>query len=79
MFLWVWFPGLPIHCKQLYARLKARRVLVIPGHHFFPGLDEPWHHGQECLRLSYAQDQEAVGKGIGIIAEEVKRAFDEAI
>jgi valine--pyruvate aminotransferase len=78
MFLWVWFPGLPIHCKELYARLKHRQVLVIPGHHFFPGLDEPWQHGEECLRVSYAQDQEAVTQGIGIIAEEVKRAFDEA-
>ncbi len=76
MFLWVWFPGLPIHCKELYERLKQRGVLVIPGHHFFPGLDEPWTHGEQCLRLSYAQDQDMVKKGIGIIAEEVKRAFD---
>ena len=77
IFIWVWFPGLPIHCKELYARLKARNVLVIPGHHFFPGLDEPWSHGGECLRLSYAQDQETVTRGLHIIADEVKRLFDE--
>jgi len=78
IFIWVWFPGLPIHCKELYARLKARNVLVLPGHHFFPGLEEPWHHGTECLRLSYAQDQQVVTRGIHIIADEVKRLFDEA-
>ncbi len=78
IFIWVWFPGLPVHCKVLYSRLKERNVLVLPGHHFFPGLEEPWHHGEECLRLSYAQDQGMVTRGIHIIAEEVKRLFDEA-
>ena len=78
IFIWVWFPGLPVHCKELYARLKARNVLVIPGHHFFPGLAEPWHHGEQCLRLSYAQDQATVTRGIHIIADEVRRLFDEA-
>jgi valine--pyruvate aminotransferase len=73
-FVWLWFPGLPITSQQLYERLKHRRVLVVPGHYFFPGLTEPWSHTQECLRISYAQDAQVVAAGIEIIADEVRRA-----
>lgn len=75
IFLWVWFPGLPISDLELYRRLKARDVLVLAGRHFFPGLDEEWAHTGECLRISYAQDEAAVRRGIAIIGEEVRRAF----
>jgi valine--pyruvate aminotransferase len=74
-FLWLWFPGLPGGSAQLYRRLKARGVLVLSGHHFFPGLEEPWAHADECLRVSYAQAPEAVEAGIRAIAEEVRRAY----
>jgi valine--pyruvate aminotransferase len=75
LFLWLWFPGLPISSDELYRRLKARDVLVLSGHHFFPGLDEEWQHREECIRVTYSQDSDSVRKGISIIAEEVKRAF----
>lgn len=39
-FLWMWFDGLPIHSQELYRRLKERKVLVVPGQHFFFGLNE---------------------------------------
>jgi valine--pyruvate aminotransferase len=74
-FMWLWFPDLPITCQQLYERLKARNVLVLPGHYFFPGLSEPWPHAQECLRVSYAQAEATVATGIAAIAEEVARAY----
>jgi valine--pyruvate aminotransferase len=77
LFLWLWFPGLPISSNELYKRLKARDVLVLSGHHFFPGLKEEWRHRDECIRLTYSQDAESVRKGISIVAEEVKRAFSE--
>lgn len=73
-FLWLWLPDLPITSQQLYERLKARRVIVVPGHHFFPGLTDPWPHKHECLRVSYAQNDDAVAAGIKAIAEEVKHA-----
>ncbi len=73
-FMWLWFPNLPITSRQLYQRLKQRNVLVIPGHHFFPGLAEPWPHVNECLRVSYAQNHEVVVAGLQAIAEEVRRA-----
>jgi len=75
MFLWLWFKDLPISSHELYQRLKARNVLVVSGHFFFPGLEEPWQHQNECIRVTYSQDEEKVKKGIKIIAEEVKRAY----
>jgi valine--pyruvate aminotransferase len=74
-FLWLWLPGLPIPSMELYRRLKARGVIVVPGEYFFPGLDEPWSHRQECLRISYASDPDTVDRGIHIIAEEGRRAY----
>lgn len=76
IFLWLWFPGLPITSAELYQRLKGRGVLVIPGHHFFPGLAGDWEHRHECIRLTYSQSSDVVEKGIAIIADEVKRAYD---
>jgi len=75
-FMWLWLPEMPITSRQLYDRLKARNVIVVPGHYFFPGLAEPWAHTNECLRVSYAQDDDVVARGIQIIAEEVKRAHN---
>lgn len=77
-FVWLWFPGLPISDEELYQRLKKRNVYIVPGRHFFPGLSEDWDHRYECIRISYAGDKDMVGKGIGIIAEEVGRAFAES-
>jgi len=73
-FLWLWLPGLPITCDELYGRLKKRGVFVVPGHHFFPGLEEDWPHRHECIRISYSQDEESVRRGIAIIGEEVRAA-----
>lgn len=75
MFLWLWFEGLPISSLELYNRLKERGVLVISGHYFFPGLKDQWQHRNECIRMTYSQDDAQVERGIAIIAEEVKKAF----
>jgi valine--pyruvate aminotransferase len=74
-FLWLWFPGLPVTSQELYVRLKARGVLVLSGHHFFPGLADSWAHRNECLRINCSQDPASVRTGIRLIAEEVRRAF----
>ncbi|MDP2325301.1 MAG: valine--pyruvate transaminase [Gammaproteobacteria bacterium] len=77
LFLWLWLPKLTITSAELYVRLKARGVLVLSGHHFFPGLDESaeahWPHRDQCLRLSYARDEETVRQGIAILGDEVRR------
>lgn len=76
IFLWLWFPDLPITSLELYRRLKARGVLVLPGNYFFPGMREPWRHRDECLRITYAQEPGVVREGIRLIADEVRRARD---
>jgi valine--pyruvate aminotransferase len=76
IFLWLWFKDLPITSKALYQRLKARGVLVVPGHDFFPGITDDWRHQQECIRVSYAQDDAVVKAGVKGIAEEVARAYE---
>jgi valine--pyruvate aminotransferase len=76
-FLWLWFEDLPIGSQVLYQRLKKRGVLIVPGHHCFFGLDEDWPHRHECIRVSYVQDEAAVRRGIGLIADEVARAYRE--
>lgn len=77
IFLWLWFPGLPVSSEELYQRLKQRGVLVVAGHHFFPGLDEPWQHRDECIRITYCLDIEGLQKGAEIIADEVGKFFSE--
>jgi len=74
-FLWLWFQGLPVPSPELYRRLKARGVLVLSGHHFFPGLEEPWPHRDECLRINCSQSAESVHAGIRMIAKEVRCAY----
>lgn len=80
MFLWLWFPGLPITSHELYQRLKSRGVLVVSGHYFFPGMpnEDDWPHRHECLRVTYSQDDEQVAKGLRIIADEVRQGFVDA-
>ena len=76
-FLWFWFPELPITSRQLYERLKQRKVLVVPGEYFFFGLEHEWAHSDECIRVTFSQPDEVVREGIGIIAEEVARAYGQ--
>lgn len=72
-FLWLWLKDLPIPAAEVYRRLKERNVLVIPGNYFFFGLDRPWKHSQECLRLTFSQPEAIVREGLEILADEVAR------
>ena len=77
-FLWLWIPGLPVTNAVLYERLKDRGVVVVSGHHFFPGLeDDDWPHRHECIRISYADDWSRIERGLAVIVEEVRRARDD--
>ena len=76
-FFWLWFKDLPITSAELYERLKRRGVLIIPGHHFFPGMKQEWPHKTECIRMNYTPHEDKVREGIRIIGEEVKRAYKQ--
>ena len=76
IFLWVWFKDLPITTVELYERLKAKGTLIIPSEHFFVGVDtENFRHAHECIRLSIAQDDDTLKKGIATIGEVVRAVY----
>ncbi|MFZ4210124.1 valine--pyruvate transaminase [Pantoea sp. X85] len=75
IFLWLWFRDLPISTETLYQRLKARGVLMVPGHFFFPGLEHEWPHTHQCMRMNYVPDAEKIERAVQILAEELEAAF----
>lgn len=77
IFLWLWLPDLPVTSRELYERLKARNVIVVPGEYFFFGdaTLERWDHAHQCLRINYGQPGRDVETGLGIIADEVHRIW----
>jgi valine--pyruvate aminotransferase len=79
MFLWVWFKDLPVSTQVLYEKLKEKGTLIIPSEHFFVGLDtNHYRHAHECIRLSVAQPDEVLQKGIGTIGEVVRELYSES-
>ncbi|WP_394564368.1 valine--pyruvate transaminase [Pantoea sp. SGAir0180] len=78
IFLWLWFRDLPISTELLYQRLKARGVLMVPGHFFFPGLEHDWPHTHQCMRMNYVPDAENIERAIQILAEEVELAWRDS-
>lgn len=78
LFLWAWFEGLPISSHELYERLKARHILIVPGSYFFFGQDDSdWKHRDECIRINFTMPAGDVETGIRIIGEEVSKAYAE--
>jgi valine--pyruvate aminotransferase len=71
-FFWLRFPDMPVDNHQLYEKLKERGVVVVPGRYFFPGLEEDWEHRHDTIRITYAQHDGIVEKGIATIGEVVK-------
>lgn len=60
IFAWLWLQDLPISDRQLYEQLKDVRVIVVPGHSFFPGLAHDWPHKHQCLRISLTATDEDI-------------------
>ncbi|MCA9184907.1 MAG: valine--pyruvate transaminase [Pirellulaceae bacterium] len=73
LFLWLWFPDLPIATAELYQRLKQRGVLIVPGEYFFFGLEEPWDHAHQCIRLTFSMPEKTVREGMAILGEELRQ------
>ncbi|CAN5871939.1 valine--pyruvate transaminase [soil metagenome] len=76
MFAWLWLKDLPMSDVDLYERLKQDRVIVVPGSFFFPGLDEPWDHKQQCIRISLTASEEEIRRGVATIARVVEQAYE---
>ncbi len=75
IFLWLWLRDIPVPTRELYLRLKARNVIVLPGESFFYGLDGDWAHSRECVRLNYSGPEELFARGLGIMAEELRKIY----
>ncbi len=72
LFLWLWLDNCRKSSRAIYESLRKRGVIVVPGEHFFFGdAGQDWPHRHECLRLSYAMDDEVVRSGLKIIGEEI--------
>lgn len=73
LFLWLWL-DISITSRELYERLKARGVLVVPGEYFFYGLPEPWQHEHECIRMTFSMPTQTVRAGLEILSDELRKA-----
>lgn len=71
-FLWLWCDGMPISSVEMYQRLAEQNVYVIPGEHFFIGMEESWNHQWECLRVTYTQPDELIERGLKTIADQLQ-------
>lgn len=78
IFLWLYLPELSIPTMELYAELKNRGVVIVPGEYFFFGLESgsdeetAWKrhpHREKCIRLNYSKGEDEVREGLRIIAE----------
>lgn len=72
MFCWIWIDEDWFDDLTLYQALKAKRVFVVPGRHFFTkpeGSGRLGPHARRCFRVSISADQAALTEGIGRIAE----------
>jgi valine--pyruvate aminotransferase len=76
-FLWLWLKNLRCPAQELYQRLKERKVLVIPGHHFTFGQEHPWQQPGHCLRITCSQPPEVLREGLQVIADEAVRCSGE--
>lgn len=80
IFLWIWFEHLPISTQQLYEMLKQQGTLIIPSEHFFVGVDtQNFAHAHQCIRMSIAQADDVLEKGIKTIGRVVRAIYQNNI
>ncbi|MBS9777815.1 MAG: valine--pyruvate transaminase [Gammaproteobacteria bacterium] len=81
IFLWLWFPNLPITTMELYQQLKQEGTIILPSEFFFPGIDDlsNYKHAHECIRISYAQSDDTLEKGIAHIGSCIRDLYNKII
>ncbi|MCW7480823.1 valine--pyruvate transaminase [Leptospira kanakyensis] len=68
-FLWIRFPKLSVTNHKLYHLCKDKRLFIVSGHYFFPGLNSDFSHTQDCIRLTYCRPEEELARGAHILSE----------
>lgn len=75
IFAWLWLDRLPISDQELYRRIKAHHVFVVPGEPFFPGLREEWPHKRQCLRISLTATEDELEQGAAVIGRVLREVY----
>lgn len=78
IFAWLWLRDLPMTDWEFYQELKQLGVIVVPGSSFFPGLQEPWVHAQQCLRISLTATSEDIATAMQRLAQMTDRVYQQA-
>ena len=73
IFLWLWFGSADLHRAAVSAP-ETTRCADGAGRLLLPGLDKPWPHTHQCMRMNYVPDPEKIEAGVKILAEEIERA-----
>lgn len=63
-FMWLWLEESTMSSEEIYQRLKAQDVYIIPGHNFFMGIEDGWKHKHQCVRINYSKDEATLRKGL---------------
>ncbi|HEX9991842.1 MAG TPA: valine--pyruvate transaminase [Acidimicrobiales bacterium] len=72
MFCWLWFDHDWFDDADFYRRMKARKVFVVPGRHFFVDPASVGPHGTHCIRISLSSDEAILAEGIDRMADELE-------
>lgn len=73
MFCWLWINEPWFDDLELYHALKERRVVVVPGRHFFPAAAACDEHATRCVRISVTGEEAVIRDGIAELAEALLR------
>lgn len=76
-FMWLWLKDMGITSEDLYEKLKAESVYVIPGHNFFINIEDDWDHKHQCIRINYAKDEDLLRRGLKVIKRVVNECVQE--
>ena len=79
IFAWLWLQDLPITDWELYQQLKKVGVIVVPGHSFFPGLQEDWSHKHQCCRISLTASDEEITVAMQRLAKVVEKVYQHLV
>jgi valine--pyruvate aminotransferase len=69
MFCWLWVNEPWFDDAQFYQLLKRRRVIIVPGRHFFADPQCLGRHGTQCFRVSVTPEEPVLREGIRRIGE----------
>ena len=75
IFGWVWFQDCPVTDWEIYQQLKDAGVIVVPGRPFFPGLQDPWEHTEQCLRISLTGSDADIRAGVQALGEITRQVY----